>query len=272
MTCEHESLINKLLDGEASPEEVLAALDLLDNKPELMAFYQRQQWLRAHWQKEYLGEPVDLSQGVWDALDQAATSEDGVDVVDELALRREAKQQAIDPKQPMEQNSQETAPSSTPVFRHWWRGLAQGAVAAMVCLVVVGLYRDFGAHPGDGQPQLAVDHNNSTQVASTFVPADDRLYQDRLQRSAAQLVVAGQEEPLAKGSMEAGLLLASDSGEGQFVSLEKLREQERARLATYYMMHTGNSALIQPQQSVQLVRIVDTPLLHNASHQGASSR
>jgi hypothetical protein len=44
-----------------------------------------------------------------------------------------------------------------------------------------------------------------------------------------------------------------------FVSLDSLAERERARLQSYYMMHTGNSALMQPGKGMQLVRIVDTP-------------
>ncbi|MEJ2668832.1 MAG: hypothetical protein P8077_00750, partial [Gammaproteobacteria bacterium] len=77
--------------------------------------------------------------------------------------------------------------------------------------------------------------------------------------SLRRLPVHTAESPRSSLSETVSHSTASDSAVAQFVPLNSLATQERARVQAYYMMHTGNSALMQPLQSMQLVRIVDTP-------------
>jgi hypothetical protein len=348
MNPDDKTLLSALLDDEANPDEVARALELLERKPELMAYVERQQWLRAHWQKEYSGPQLDLRAGIWEKISaEVSASEAGL--VDELALRREARgltkglsvpevqapetrakkvgnpehrrlveaDASFAPLTAEQQVGREagsatdaatnvaTSAEEQPSVRQkrWWQSAAQFAVAASVCFGVVGIwYLDQPNNLPETSSAAVLATNESVPVQVPFnesVAGSQTAVASKLAASlnnratvaAAGSLGAGQPGALlphvvmdqdaapqlfvSKATPEnPGLNGTSDysahTGSLNFVSLDSLAAEERARLQSYYMMHTGNSALLQPIQGMQLVRIVDTPpspLLRSASGQ-----
>lgn len=308
MTPDDKALLSILLDDEASPDEVARALALIERKPDLMAYVERHQWLRAHWQKEYAGPQIDLRAGIWDkiAADNTA-SETGL--VDELALRREARGLAqamnysndvatdatqdhvthttvievdgpLAPKAPAGESAtqqvqqEDDAAVSVSAMpnpqKRWWQPVAQLAVAASVCFAVVGVW--YFDQPGTAAAPpaslvadsgvQAVPFNDAvarsqTAVASQLAASNNRA--SVASTSPTTLPVSNLVLPGAVQGVSSVAFEQSLPEHNNFVSLESLAAQERARLQSYYMMHTSNSALMQPVQGMQLVRIVDTP-------------
>lgn len=308
MTPDDKALLSVLLDDEASPDEVARALALLERKPDLMDYVERHQWIRAHWQKEYAGPQLDLRAGIWDKIAaDASASEAGL--VDELALRREARGLAKVMSQPEDDEMQTTVievdgplasrdsnqesvsdeaqpeqqvvamAGDVPVAKkRWWQPVAQMAVAASVCFGVVGLW--YFDQPANtlapttnlvaGTDTQAVPFNDEVARSQTAVASQLAASNNRAKVASTAPVTS---TPVVGGIGQGANLILPSAAQGipqialeqplsdsmNFVSLESLAAKERARLQSYYMMHTGNSALMQPVQGMQLVRIVDTP-------------
>lgn len=170
--------------------------------------------------------------------------------------------------------------------KRWWQPVAQFAVAASVCAGVVGMWffeqppttvtRGANLVAGvDAQPVPFNDEvaRSQTAVASQFVAS---ALNNGATVASTGALSSGQQSPIGRSTLVLPNALAGNTVVGgavapqlvveppvhestDFVSLESLAAQERVRLQSYYMMHTGNSAMMQPAHGMQLVRIVDMP-------------
>lgn len=214
-----------------------------------------------------------------------AETEEKAELEQVMAQSADAQTASIYSGQSTEQSVVE-AVNDKRVQKRWWQPMAQVAVAASVCFGVVGLW--YFEQPSTAvtpavEATLATNQlaNESNILVASSVPFNG----DVASSPTAQARRFLENNPLP-GAALAGLESAPQSTPSvvvptvpqgvvagpqvavqpqsvpemiNFVSLDSLAERERARLQSYYMMHTGNSALMQPGKGMQLVRIVDTP-------------